>query len=272
MKITKVWAVYFSGTGTTKKLVEALADTAAVELGAPSAVHDFSLPEARERFPVFQADHLVFFGTPVYAGRVPNLLLKPLAAVRGGNAAAVPVALFGNRAYDDALIELRDILAACGFRPFAAGAFVGEHSFSTTLGRGRPDGADMALAQDFARKAARKIAAAESPGLITVKGTPAPYRGYYQPRDRQGNPIDIRKVKPETSDGCTNCKVCAEICTMGSINRDNVRDIPGICIKCCACVKGCPRGAKFFSDKNFLYHQHELEAQFSRRAEPEVFL
>ena len=52
----------------------------------------------------------------------------------------MPVVLFGNRNYDDALIELRDLLQADGFGCIAAGAFVGEHSFSRTLGAGRPDG------------------------------------------------------------------------------------------------------------------------------------
>ena len=48
---------------------------------------------------------------PVYAGRIPNLLLlKYLTSVKGNDALAVPIVLFGNRNYDDALIELRDIL------------------------------------------------------------------------------------------------------------------------------------------------------------------
>ncbi len=85
------------------------------------------------------------FGTPTYAGRVPNVLLKYLATVKGNGAAAMPVVTFGNRAFDDSLIELRDILRDNGFRPFAAAAFVGEHSFSTTLAAGRPDADDLRL-------------------------------------------------------------------------------------------------------------------------------
>jgi ferredoxin/flavodoxin len=272
MTMNKVWAVYFTGTGTTKKIVLEIAKRAGEKLGAPVTEYDFSLPEARRHFPDFKANELVIFGTPVYAGRVPNLLLKQLALLKSEGSPAVPVVLCGNRDYDDALMELRDILFDHVFKPFAAGAFVGEHSFSTVLGKGRPDASDLTKARSFADNAADRLQKASDLPLIQVKGTPKPYRGYYQPRDHLGNPIDIRKVKPDTNDKCVDCKLCAAICPMGAIDHDNVRNITGICIKCCACVKRCPKGAKFFSDKNYLYHQHELEAQYTRRAEPDLFI
>ncbi len=107
---------------------------------------------------------------------------------------------------------------------------------------------------------------------VDVKGIPNPYRGYYQPRDRKGNPVDIRKVKPLTKDTCNNCLICADVCPMGSISRENVREFTGICIKCGACIKKCPIQAKYYEDEAFLYHQHELEEGFARRAAPEWFL
>ena len=107
---------------------------------------------------------------------------------------------------------------------------------------------------------------------VPVNGTPKPYRGYYQPRDRRGNPINILKVKPLTKDTCTNCLLCAKICPMGSISFDNVREYTGICIKCGACVKQCPAGAKYYDDEGYLYHRRELEEGFKRRAEPALFL
>jgi ferredoxin len=107
---------------------------------------------------------------------------------------------------------------------------------------------------------------------IEVKGIPSPYRGYYQPRDRQGNPVDIRKVKPLTGDSCTGCLICADVCPMGSISRENVREFTGICIKCGACIKKCPVQAKYYEDPGYLYHKRELEEGFARRAEPEMFL
>ena len=78
--------------------------------------------------------------------------------IKGGGALAVPIVLFGNRNFDDALAELRDILAGDGFYPLAAGAFVGEHSFSRVLGAGRPDAADFAKADELAALIAERIA------------------------------------------------------------------------------------------------------------------
>lgn len=274
MELKKIWAVYFSGTGTTRRTVERIASGLAEKLALPVEKVDFSRPQVRQQELRFDAADLVVFGTPVYAGRVPNVLLPFLQEkIVGGGALAVPVVLFGNRAYDDALMELRNILAADGLHPVAAAAFVGEHSFSRTLGQGRPNENDEALMDEFAAKTAdlvrRLPAAPEKPVAV---GGQEPLRPYYTPRDRAGNHINILKVKPKTDmTRCGGCGLCAEICPMGSIDPTDVSAVRGICIKCCACVKGCPTGAKYFDDAGYLYHQHELEAQYARPAENEVF-
>ena len=91
--------------------------------------------------------------------------------------------------------------------------------------------------------------------------------------DRNGNPVNILKIKPLTDpEKCDQCGLCAALCPMGSIDSADAAHIPGICIKCCACVKKCPTGAKYYTDEKYLYHQHELEEGFARRAEPELFL
>lgn len=274
MKLEKIWAVYFSGTGTTRRTVERIAGGIASRLNLPAESVDFSRPAVRQETLRFGEKDLVVFGTPVYAGRVPNVLLPFLRErIMGGGALAVPVVLFGNRNYDDALIELRNILAADGMHPIAAGAFVGEHSFSRVLGAGRPNAEDEALMDEFAARTAELAAELETAPQtpVAVEGQ-EPIRPYYTPRDRAGNPINILKVKPKTDlSRCGGCGLCAEICPMGSIDPADVSQVRGICIKCCACVKGCPTGAKFFDDAGYLYHQHELEAQYARPAENEVF-
>ena len=235
---------------------------------------DFSRPTVRQETLHFGEKDLVVFGTPVYAGRVPNVLLPFLREkIMGGGALAVPVVLFGNRNYDDALIELRNILAADGLHPIAAGAFVGEHSFSRVLGAGRPNAEDEALMNEFSARVAELAAGLDAAPAepVAVQGQ-EPIRPYYTPRDRAGNPINILKVKPKTDmSRCGGCGLCAEVCPMGSIDPADVSRVQGICIKCCACVKGCPAGAKFFDDPGYLYHRHELEAQYARPAENEVF-
>lgn len=275
MERKKVWAVYFSATDTTKKTVLTIADEAARLLGAEREDYDFTLPRMRENGFAAGKDDLVIFGTPVYAGRVPNVLLKYLATIQGNGALAVPVVLFGHRNFDDGLIELRDILENTGFHTVAAAAFVGEHSFSKTLAAGRPDADDMKEALAFAGKVTEKVKGlpeGEAPAPVEVEGVPHPYRGYYQPRDRKGVSIDIRKVKSLVSDACDDCKICADVCPMGSISHENVREYTGICIKCGACIKKCPKQARYYEDEGYLYHQHELEEGYTRRAAISLFL
>lgn len=274
MKPRKIWAVYFSGTGTTEKTVAHIAEGIAEKLGAAYDTFSYTLPQNRQEELTFSADDLVVFGSPVYAGRVPNVLLPYLTGkVKGNGALAVPVVLFGNRNFDDGLIELRNVLEADGFHTVAAAGFVGEHSFSRTLGAGRPDARDMALMDQFAAHVAEKVAAmTELPQQpVTVRGED-PTRPYYTPRDRQGTPINILKVKPKTDPAkCDNCGWCAAHCPMGSISAEDFSQVTGICIKCCACVKGCHTGAKYYDDAGYLYHQHELEEGYARRADVELF-
>lgn len=268
----KIWSMYFSGTGTTERVVKKITDIIAEKLGAERGNIDFTPKSKREIEYTFSKDDIVVFGTPVIAGRVPNVLLKFLENIRGEGALTIPIVMFGNRNYDDALIELRDILIKDNFIPIAAGAFVGEHSFSNILGKGRPDREDFEIVEFLSEKAVENIEKKEYlRGNLYVKGE-TPYRWYYQPRDSKGNPIDIRKVKPKTDmNRCTNCGICAEICPMSSIDRNNVDTVNGICIKCCACIKKCPVSAKYFDDKNFIYHKEELELEYKRRAKVEIF-
>ena len=273
MEQKKVWAVYFSPTGGTQKVVCTTAETLAQKLGLPLEQFDFTLPDAREKDAVFGEEDIVVFGTPVIAGRVPNVLLPYLnERVRGGGALAVPMVSFGNRNYDDALIELRNILEQDGFRTIAGGAFISEHSFSRTLAAGRPDEQDQAILREFGEKIAEKLQSGwvyEAPAY--VKGND-PIRPYFKPQDRHGAHIDIRKVKPKIGEECCGCGLCAQVCPMGSISREDVREYTGICIKCCACVKKCPMQARYYDDPGYIYHKEELEELYARRAEPEYFV
>lgn len=275
MRPRNVWAVYFSATGTTEVAVKTVAAAAAEELGCPWQAVSFTLPDERQEKLQFCTGDLVILGTPVYAGRVPNVLLPFLTQkVIGNGALAVPVVLYGNRNYDDALMELRNILQENHFACVAGAAFVGEHAFSTVLASGRPDMVDRQLMEGFGQAVGRKVRRLPfTPEEPVAVGGCEPIRPYYKPRDREGNFINILKVKPVTDmDKCSGCGLCAQRCPMGSIDADNLAEVAGICIKCCACVKGCPTGAKYFTDEGYLYHQHELEEMYARRGEVEMFL
>lgn len=266
----KISMMYFSPTGTSKKVVRGISKKLSNKYEVNREI-DFTLPEERNQEVKFEEDELVIVGLPVYAGRVPNVLLKYLNTVEGNNAIAVAVVLYGNRNYDDALVELRDILKDRGFRVLGAGAFIGEHSFSKILAKGRPDVDDMKLVDEFSEKIVQKLDKNENILDFEVKGQ-VPYRPYYRPKNPAGEPVDIRKVTPKTNDKCIDCKICAKVCPMGSIKIEDVRKLEGICIKCGACIKSCPLEAKYYDDENYLRHKYELEVEFESRREVELFL
>lgn len=264
----RVHGLYFSATGTTEKVVKCIAEAAARELGGEALFHDVTSPEVREGVIMFSSDDLVIFGTPVYIGRVPNLIKPWLETVKGNGALGVPVVVYGNRAYDDALLELYDMMTANGFSCTAAAAFVGEHSFSRKLGAGRPDAADLQAAESFGAR----VAQLRAPLSAALPGRRPPQ--FYKALDDDGTPFDIRKAKPHTDTAlCNNCGLCASLCPMGSISVTDPTIVEGICIKCGACVKRCPTGAKSFNDTEYLRHLAILERNFtSSRNEPELFL
>ncbi len=263
----KVSALYFSPTGGTAKVVISMARSFAAATGCDYSEIDVTLPKQRESAPRFGADDVVFFGVPTYIGRVPNLIKPFFASIKGGGALGIPVVTYGNRAYDDALIELRDIMEEKGFKTVAAAAFPAEHSFSTTLAGGRPDVKDLLLAEDFALKLAETLT--KNPQLISgnhipiaIPGNPAPY-AYYKAVIGDNKSIDIRKVKPVTDpEKCTKCGLCALLCPMGSIKISDPSITDGICIKCGACIKRCPKGAKSITDPDYLEHKRLLEEEF----------
>lgn len=266
-------ALYFSGTDTTKKVVSGIAQKVLENMSSEITLNtiDFTSPGVRLQPVSFSDQDLVIIGIPVYAGRVPNVLLKYLNSITGNGAIAVPVVVYGNRNYDDALIELKDILEFNGFQVIAAGAFIGEHSFSITLAQNRPDEKDMAIVDYFATQIHTKLTTQEELHAIVVNGT-QPYRKHYVPKDKNGQPADIRKVTPKTNSDCIDCKLCVNVCPMGSIDAEDVSKFNGICIKCGACIKKCPMQAKYYDDNAYLRHKEELEVEFASRREPELFL
>ena len=272
--INKVAALFFSPTYTTRKVVTAIAEGIATRMqtGKPTSIN-VTTPVQRRETPVFGEGDIVVFGVPVYIGRVPNLIRDFFASIKGNGAIGVPVVVYGNRAYDDALIELKDIMEGNGFKCIAAGAFIGEHSFSYTLGGGRPNEDDLQIAASFGQDIATRLAQGwDSNCKLEVPGNPYPYK-FYNAKSSTNNSIDIRKVKPETlPHKCNNCGLCAMLCPMGAIDPTNCTMVPGICIKCCACVKMCRPKAKYFSDATYLEHKEILEKNFTNPPkQPELF-
>jgi ferredoxin/flavodoxin len=276
MNISKVSAVYISPAGNVRKTVCAMAGAIAQKLNVPMVEDDFTLPAAHTDTRHFAADELVVFGTPVYAGRIPNKFLPFVQELfKADGALAVPVVCFGNRSYDNALIELRNELESNGFHTIAGAGIVCEHSFSDKLAPGRPDASDLAEICAFACKAAEKALQTEPgsiPAPIEVKGE-EPVTKYYTPLGTDGKPAVFLKAKPKTDESrCNKCGICADVCPMGSISHDDPKIVTGICVKCQACIKQCPTHAKYIDDPAFLSHVEMLKENYTRRTESDFFI
>ena len=276
MKITKICGVFFSPCGSVAEIIGRMVRYASEHLGVPMEIYDFTLPAARENSYTFNESDLVFFGTPVYAGRVPNKIMPFIKdAFYGKGAAAVAVVVFGNRNFDDALVELRNLLEDNEFHTIAGAAVVARHSFSKVIAAGRPDEQDFENIFSFTEQILAK--AGRTPQInvlppVTVPGTNPPEK-YYVPLGIDGHPAKFLKALPRTDlEKCDHCGICAEKCPMGSIDRENPGLITGICIKCQACIRKCPAAAKYFDDAAFLSHKQMLETNYVRRTESGFFI
>ena len=279
MTIKQVCAVYFSPVGGTEHVVRTIAEEASRCLSVLQKDIDFTTTDARQKAGEggfsFDGETLVVFGTPTYAGRVPNKVLPFVQELFHGNdTPAIAVTTFGNRSFDSSLTELTQELNQNGFRVFAAVSQVCRHVFSPDkLAPGRPDEADLEALRAFARKACDKLRRAEDTDTLQtpVIRDGAPVAPYYTPLGTDGKPAVFLKAKPKTDeDKCIHCRICVEACPMGSID-DDCTTVSGICIKCQACVRKCPTEAKYFDDAAFLSHVMMLEANYTRRAESGLY-
>ncbi len=273
MRVERIWAVYWSATGNTDKVVNTIAEALAKGLGVPLERKNFTRPSERAEDMTFERGDLVVFGMPTYAGKLPNKMLPYVQQqVHGNGTLAVGVVTFGNRSYDDSLAELCAVLEADGFHTVAGAAFACCHAFTDALADGRPDWDDKRQMEDFAARIADKVKeAADIPVPVAVPGDPA--APYYVPKGTDGQPAKFLKAKPQTDLGkCTNCGACARLCPMGAIDPANVALVPGTCIKCQCCVRKCTKHAKYFDDPAFLSHVAMLEQDFAEPKENEVFL
>lgn len=275
MRIEKVWVVSFSPTGQTE-LVGEHVGTAAVRMlkGAELEVIDVTPPAARERRLVFGESDLVIFCTPTYAGRVPNKIMPYYRdCIEGNGALAAAVVTYGNRSYDDSLMELSQLAVQNEFSLIGCGAFVCQHAFAETLAIGRPDEDDLRSASALGRGIAEKIISGSLCKPEKIPGND-PIGPYYVPKGTDGQPAVFLKAKPVTDhEKCVACGLCAKSCPMGSIDAEQGFETTGICIKCQACVRKCPMWAKSFVDEAFQSHRQMLKENYAGGdKKPEIFL
>ena len=250
-----ITAMYFSPTKTTKKVTE----TIAAAIGEFGSV-DLTNPFARKMKYMYGEGDVLVLGYPVYGGRIPEVILEVLKKLQGEDTLAIVVGVYGNRAYEDALIEGYDILAERGFKVIAAGAFIGEHSYTNLVGTDRPDEEDLEIAADFGKQIREKIAA----GYLETPEIPGnrPYK--------KGMP-DM-PFRPEVKPTCSGCGACVKVCPMQIIDKKNPCVTGEGCILCCACVKKCTRNARYFDAAPLHKITTMLETNCLERKEPELFI
>jgi ferredoxin len=296
LKIKSVKVISFSPTGNSKKVAEAIAKG----IQAPIEYVDLTPPSARtQQFKEFD-DELAIISVPVYAGRVPTEAAyrirkltskkQPYGAKRANRIPSVTVVTYGNRAYEDALRELGDIVSEVGFKPIAAGAFIGEHSFSVPekpTAHGRPDTVDLAKAEAFGKKIREKYEGVDN--IVSLSPLKLPGTNPYA-LSMRGNLTwyDFGElVTPYTDESvCSKCGTCVDVCPTASIEIKNVVSNPSpmlgfnvqvvytndeTCLWCCACLKNCLTGARVMRPR-MLRSQMSLSKNYPERKEPETYL
>lgn len=242
MKIESLKLIYFSPTGTTKKIVERIARGAN---HSDAEIVAITGPEIRKQQLQSSENDLLIIGVPVYFGRVQANAIEWLQTIKAHNTPAVCVVVYGNREYDDALIELKDTVAKNRCIPIACAAYVGEHSFSnseTPIAAGRPDADDLSHAELFGKKIREKILSVPSIDHITDITVPGNHP-YIDMIDSKKRLSSVEFIAVDNS--CRQCGVCAEHCPVGAIDPENSTSInTEKCILCHACIKACPENAR----------------------------
>ncbi|MDO4759086.1 MAG: 4Fe-4S dicluster domain-containing protein [Rikenellaceae bacterium] len=249
----KVTTLYFSATYTTRKVVE----TVAANLSDEVTTYDITNDAPTESVTI-PSDEVLVVGVPVYAGRVPAMAVERLRRFKGEKTPAVVVAVYGNRHYDDAVLELHDIMSECGFCTVAAGAFIAQHSIFPKVGKARPDAKDLADIKRFAEQITTLLDG--SFGAIEIPGN----RPYKVPG---GIPI-----WPTASRKCTACGACARLCPTGAIDPASPKGVnKEKCIKCGRCIVVCPTKSRRFYGIKYSLAAARFNSAFTARRENEMW-
>lgn len=247
--------IIFSPTGGTRRVSETLCKG----MDKDSTVTDLCVKAAEIQLPDIHEDDLAVIAMPVFAGRVPALAVERLRMVKPNNAKCVVVAVFGNRAYDDALLEMQDVALEIGFRVIAAVAAVAEHSIIRKYGKGRPDADDEQTLRQFGADIMRKAEGADRT-MPKVPGN-RPYK--------KGGKVP----QPKGRRGCNRCGVCAKNCPTDAIPLSAPKTVDTAkCISCMKCVSVCPTGSRSIGViMNFLATQG-LKKVCATRKENELYI
>ena len=254
MQTENVHLIYFSATYTTLRIGREMASV----ITENYTEHDITMHALNEELNL-QSEDLLILAMPVYGGLIPTEAAERLKSVRGSNTPVILVAVYGNRHYDNALCQMRDIAVEQGFQPVSAGAFIARHSIFTTIAANRPDSADFDAIRGFALKSADIVASHNQFPTFDIPGKPD------QVFKKSG-------LHPTGDESCSSCGTCIELCPMNAISLDNPKETnTDLCTACGRCLVVCPNGSRAFRGELFEAWNARFEANFNTRREPEVF-
>ena len=242
---------FFSRSDTSRKYARTMTEA----FGGESQLIDLTHGTCEVESELVEGDTALLI-SPVYAGRIPAMAAELFRQIDGHGMKAIVAVVYGNRDYDDALLELADIAVEDGFELIAAGAFIAQHCIFPKVANGRPDASDMAIAADFIKRAKES----GKLDISTIKGN----RPYKKPG---GVPL-----RPQTDeDECRSCGVCARECPTGAIDPVTLKTDNDKCITCCRCIAVCATHARKFKGIMYATAGKIFCAQNSKRREPELF-
>lgn len=262
MNISQITGIYFSPTGTTKRVAEWITERIAAGKGAGWLDLTDAVPFRPDY--TFTEHELAVVGVPVYGGRVPETARERLKKIHGKRTPVVLIVTYGNRAYEDALLELSDMLKEQGFIPAAAAAVVTEHNIAHVYGTGRPDDKDKKEMTAFAEAVKEKMkttgGSTKLPEL-SIKGS-RPYR-----------PYGTLPLKISVSSACENCGTCIRKCPVQAISRTDARVTDETaCITCMRCIAVCPKHARKLGTLVTLAIRQKLKKVCTDRKDAEFIL
>lgn len=246
--------IYFSATDTTRKYVNSFAEALSKNIDIEINLAD----DLSAQFPDITAEDLVIVAAPVYGGRLPSPVSSRLKELKGNQAKAIAMVVYGNRDYDDALLELTGTLSDADFEVIGAGAFIGQHSIFPKVASSRPDNKDLEALNNFANDCLRVIETSKK-GKLKVKGNRPYKKAAGVPLHPSGDP-----------EVCNRCGKCVEKCPVYAIKAEEPYNTDGsICISCGRCIYVCPKHTRTYSDLKYKMIGLVFTAAFSKRKEPE---
>lgn len=272
----KIYNIFFSPTGTSEKIAGAVAREISSALNV--AIDNVDVTTASHGNIIAGEDDIVILTAPVYGGHMAPIAKTRMGMISGRGTNCILIAVYGNRAFEQALVDMSDFAGAHGLKPVAAGAFVGEHSYSTPqtpIAVGRPDGNDMKVAAEFGRRIALAISEGQAHeadvasihDIAVSEQSLASFKEFIKDYSSRQKSSPVRLVPEVDGSVCSRCGVCVTVCPTHAIADDCVTTDVARCIKCCACVKHCPEGVRSFHSP----FAPVLSANFSIRKEP-VFI